>query len=60
MTFPTISVDEMRAGQMLTGFTVASWLLAGVVPRYGHIIRVCVLAFYLTGIAAFVIWFLIR
>jgi hypothetical protein len=46
----------MHAAQILTGATMAGWLVAGFVPRHAYRIRVLLLALYLAGAAAFVVY----
>jgi hypothetical protein len=60
MTLPMVSAEEMRAGQLLTGFAMVAFLAAGFLPRYGRQLRLATLAVYLVGIAGFIVWFLIR
>jgi hypothetical protein len=59
----TVSGDEVRAAQILTGATMAIWLLVGVAPglrRHGRAIRAFVLAAYLVGCGAFLVWLALR
>ncbi|HUN39593.1 MAG TPA: hypothetical protein VMU81_04830 [Acetobacteraceae bacterium] len=61
--FNAVSPDEIRAAQMLTGGTMALFLMAGLVPGlrpYAGKIRAGVLAAYLLGCAAFVGYVLIK
>ncbi len=60
MTFAPVSAQEMQAGQMLTGLVLAAFIGARFLPRHAARIRVAALAIYLAGIAAFIVWFLIR
>jgi hypothetical protein len=60
MTFPTVTADEMRAGQLLTGFVMAAFVGAYLVPGRARQIRIGALAIYLAGIAGFILWFLLR
>ena len=59
----TVSGDEVRAAQILTGAAMAIWLLVGVAPglrRHGRAIRTFVLAAYLIGCLALVVWLALR
>jgi hypothetical protein len=60
MQLPTVSPDELRAGQFLTLVTFTILLGGGLIPRYGTQIRMAALGLYLLGIAGFVIHFLTR
>jgi hypothetical protein len=60
MTFPTVTAKEMRAGQMLTWSVLAAFIGARFLPSHARQIRVAALGIYLAGIAAFIIWFLVR
>jgi hypothetical protein len=60
MMLPTVSADEMRAGQIMTGAAMAAFIAARFAPRHGRAIRAAVLTIYVTGIAAFIVWFLAR
>lgn len=55
-TISPLSPEVMHAAQILTGATMAGWLVAGFVPRHAYRIRVLLLALYLAGAAAFVVY----
>ena len=46
----------MHAAQILTGATIAGWLLAGFLPRHAYRIRVVLLALYLAGAVGFAVY----
>lgn len=53
------SADEMRAAQILTGATMALWILVGLMPslkKHATPIRVALLSLYLLCCAAVVIY----
>ncbi|MBN9562099.1 MAG: hypothetical protein J0H14_15435 [Alphaproteobacteria bacterium] len=59
----TVSADEVRAAQVLTGLAMAIWLMVGLAPglrRHATTIRVIVLAVYLVGGGAYVVWLALR
>ena len=58
-----VTSEDMRAAQLLTGATMAAWLTCGVVPAarpYATKLRAGLLAAYLLGCAAFVVYVLLR
>jgi hypothetical protein len=59
MAFPTVSAEEMRAGQIMTGAAMAAFIGARFAPRHSQAIRAWVLTIYLVGIGACVVWFMI-
>jgi hypothetical protein len=59
----TVSSDEVRAAQVLTGVAMAVWLMVGLAPglrRHAATIRAVVLAIYLVGGGAYVLWLALR
>jgi hypothetical protein len=59
----TVSGDEARAAQVLTGVAMAVWLMVGFAPglrRHATTIRAVVLAIYLLGGGAYVLWLALR
>jgi hypothetical protein len=59
----TISGDDIRAAQMLTGATFAMFLMVNVVPGlrpYAVRIRLAIVAAYFVATAGFMIYLLIR
>ncbi len=59
----TVSGDELRAAQVLTGAAMAVWLMVGLAPglrRHAGPIRAAVLAAYLIGCGAFLVWLTVR
>jgi hypothetical protein len=63
MDFMTVSGEDMRAAQMLTGVTFAMFLMVGVVPglrAYAVRIRLAIVAAYFIAAAGFVIYLFAR
>ncbi|MBN8905781.1 MAG: hypothetical protein J0H99_03970 [Rhodospirillales bacterium] len=56
MRFDGLSPDVMQAGQILTGATMAAWLLAGMLPRHRARVRAALLVLYLAGVAGFLLY----
>ncbi len=56
MAFGTITQTEMQAAQALTMVTIVAWLAAGYLRGNTRRIRVGILALYLIGVAAFVLY----
>ncbi|MDR3535815.1 MAG: hypothetical protein P4L71_04880 [Acetobacteraceae bacterium] len=56
MTFPPVSPEVMQTAQIVTGATMAGWLLAGFFPRYSYRARAAVLALYLIAAVGFVLY----
>lgn len=59
----TVSVDEVRTAQVLTGVAMAVWLMVGLAPglrRHATAIRGIVLAIYLAGVGGYVVWLALR
>jgi hypothetical protein len=55
--------EEVYAAQVLTGATMAAWLVSGWIPGlrpYATRIRVVVLTAYLLGCAAFIAYAMLR
>jgi hypothetical protein len=62
-TIVTVSGDEVRAAQVLAGAAMAVWLAVGLAPglrRHATTIRAAVLAIYLVGGGAYVLWLALR
>ena len=62
MMFSAVTPDEMHAAQILTGATMAMWMVVGLIPAarpYVTRIRVTLLVAYLIGIAGFVAYFVV-
>jgi hypothetical protein len=62
MTFSPLTSDELHAAQILSGATMALWIIVGLAPgvrAYATQIRVAVLAAYLLGIAGFIVYFVL-
>jgi uncharacterized membrane protein len=63
MGFMTVSGEEVRAAQMISGATMASFMLIGFVPGlkpHAGRIRVVIAVSYLIAVAAFMIYLLVR
>jgi hypothetical protein len=63
VSFLPVTPNEMHAAQILTGATMALWIIVGLAPgvkAYATEIRVAALTFYLLGFAGFVIYVLLR
>ncbi len=60
MAFGTITQTEMQVAQALTMVTIAAWLAAGYLRGDTRRIRVAILALYLIGVVAFVLYLLAR
>jgi hypothetical protein len=59
----TVSVDEVRTAQVLTGVAMAVWLMVGLAPglrRHAATVRGIVLAIYLAGVGGYVVWLALR
>lgn len=62
MTLAPVTADDMHAAQILTGATMALWMLAGLAPglrAYATRLRIAILSIYLLGCAAFASYFLL-
>jgi hypothetical protein len=58
-----LTIEEVRAAQILTGATMAAWLACGVIPGvqpYTAQIRIVLLVAYLLCVTAFVAYVLLR
>jgi uncharacterized membrane protein len=63
MDFMTASGADMRAARTITGATMASLFLVGLIPGlrpYAGRIRICIAVTYLIAAAGFVIYLLVR
>ncbi len=60
MAFGTITQTEMQVAQALTMVTIAARLAAGYLRGDTRRIRVAILALYLIGVVAFVLYGLVR
>lgn len=56
MTFSPVAPEVMQAAQILTGTTMAAWLMAGFFPRHGARLRAGVLVVYLAGVVGFLLY----
>ncbi len=56
MAFGTITQTEMQAAQALTMVTIVAWLAAGYLRGNTRRIRVGILALYMIGVVAFVLY----
>jgi hypothetical protein len=58
-----ITAEDMQAARILTGATMAAWLVCGVIPGvrpYATKIRAALLIAYLASGAAFIAYLLLR
>lgn len=63
MSLMPVTAEDMRAAQILTGATLALFLLVGLAPgmrAHGTQLRLVILAIYVLGVAALVIRALAR
>jgi hypothetical protein len=61
--FDAVPAEQMRQAQIVTGFAMAAFIGAGVVPGlrpYAATIRLVLLVVYLVACGAFVAWALLR
>ena len=57
MILDTVSADQMRAAQLISGATMAIWIGMGVLPPlrpYAHAVRRALLLIYLAGCVGFI------
>lgn len=59
MSFDAVSPEVMQAGRILTGATMAAWLLAGFLPRHRARLRTALLVLYLLGVVGFFLYVVI-
>jgi hypothetical protein len=52
----SVPPQTMQAAQVLTGATMAAWLLAGFLPRHARPVRMLILTLYLVGVFGFVLY----
>jgi hypothetical protein len=60
MDFAPVSTQEMQAAQVLTGLGMAAWILAGFIPGRARQLRLATVTLYLAGVAAFVIYLVVK
>lgn len=60
MDWGTISPEESRTAQILSGVTLVILLSSRFFGRYGRQVQIAALTLYLIGIAAFIVHFLTR
>jgi hypothetical protein len=59
MIVDTVSANEMRAAQALTGAAMAIWIGVGIAPglrKYARTVRGAVLALYLLACLSFILY----
>ena len=62
MMLDTVTVDEMRTAQLITGATMAICIGVGVVPplrKYAGAVRRAAIALYLVSCVGFIVYLLI-
>ena len=61
MIFNTVSADQMRAAQLISGVTMVIWISVGVLPPlrpYAHAVRRALLLLYLASCVGFIVFVL--
>ncbi len=61
MIFNTVSADQMRAAQLISGITMVIWISVGVLPPlrpYAHVVRRALLLLYLASCVGFIVFVL--
>lgn len=56
MTFSPVAPEVMLAAQILTGMTMAAWLMAGLFRRHAARLRTGVLVVYMAGVVGFLLY----
>ncbi len=56
MAFSAVSPEVIQAAQILTGATMAAWLLAGFIPGQSYRMRAAILGLYLIAAVGLVVY----